>query len=53
MTSEFFALVKEKYDSGKWSEKMLRALTAAGRITAEEFEEITGEAYAPDQTGEG
>lgn len=53
MASEYFELVKEKYDSGKWGKKMLRALVAAGRITAEEFEEITGEAYAPDQTGEG
>lgn len=52
MASEYFALVKEKYDSGKWSKRMLRALVAAGRITAEEFEEITGEAYAPEQAEE-
>lgn len=53
MASEYYDLVKEKYDSGKWSQKMLRSLVAAGRITAEEFEEITGEMYAPEQTEEG
>ena len=43
--SEYYNLVKEKYDSGKWTKAMLRALVAAGRITAEEYEQITGEAY--------
>ena len=43
--SEYYDLVKEKYDSGKWTKAMLRALVAAGRITAEEFEAITGEVY--------
>lgn len=45
MASEYFELVKEKYDSGKWSRKMLRALVASGRITAAEYEMITGEVY--------
>ena len=43
MASECFELVKEKYDAGRWSKKMLRALAASGRITAAEYEEITGE----------
>ena len=45
MASEYYELVKEKYDTGKWSKKMLRLLVTNGRITAEEYEEITGEAY--------
>jgi len=44
--SEFFELCKAKYDAGKWTRAMLRALVAGGRLTAEEFETITGEAYA-------
>ena len=40
MKSEYFDLVKEKYDSGKWTKKMLRALVASGRITAGEYEAI-------------
>ena len=43
--SPYFELAKEKYDAGKWNEKMLRALVVAGRITAAEFTEITGKAY--------
>lgn len=46
MTSEYFELVKQKYDSGKWSKAMLRALVKAGRITADEYRYITGEVYA-------
>lgn len=46
MTSEFFTLVKAKYDGGKWNKTMLRALARAGRITAQEYLAITGEAYA-------
>ena len=43
--SVFYALAKEKYDAGKWTKAALRALAAAGKITAEEFWEITGEVY--------
>lgn len=43
--SPFFELAKTKYEEGKWTIKMLRALVAAGKITAEEFTEITGEDY--------
>lgn len=38
--SPFFALTKEKYDSGKWTDKMLAALVNAGKITEAEYEEI-------------
>ena len=38
--SEFYELVKEKYDSGKWTKKMLRVLAASGKIPEREFAEI-------------
>lgn len=43
--SPFFALAKKKYDDGVWPVSALRLLVQAGRITAEEFEEITGQVY--------
>lgn len=43
--STYYDLVKAKWDAGLWNEKMLRALVASGRITAAEFEAITGIAY--------
>jgi len=43
--STYYELVKEKWDSGQWNERMLRALVAAGRITSAEFEAITGIKY--------
>lgn len=42
--SKRFKMVKEFYDSGRWSKEMVR--NAVGRwITEEEFREITGKAY--------
>ena len=43
--STYYDLVKSKWDNHEWNEKMLRALVKAGRITAAEFESITGIAY--------
>ena len=42
MASTYFELVKRKYDNGEWTDKMLRALVKAGRITVTEYAEITG-----------
>ena len=44
--SEKFYLVKGYYDSGMWSNKAVRNAVKKGWITAEEYEEITGEVYA-------
>jgi uncharacterized XkdX family phage protein len=44
--SEKFYLVKGYYDSGMWSKKAVRNAVKKGWITAEEYEEITGEVYA-------
>lgn len=41
-----FELVKNYYDSGLWKKKAVRNAVAKGWITAEEYEEITGEVYA-------
>ena len=43
--SKKFEKVKGYYDSGKWSKSRVHDAVGAGWITAEEYEEITGEAY--------
>lgn len=40
-----FELVKNYYDSGFWKKKAVRNAVNKGWITAEEYEEITGEIY--------
>lgn len=44
--SEKFYVVKNYYDEGQWSKKAVRNVVKKGWITAEEYEEITGEVYA-------
>ena len=34
------------YYPEKWNKEMIRNLTAKGRLTPEQYEEITGEPYA-------
>ena len=43
--SKFFNIAKANYDSGAWNKAMIANLVVRGRITAEEYEIITGEAY--------
>jgi len=43
--SPWYEKAKAKYEAGAWTIAMLRALVAAGKITSEEFTEITGEVY--------
>lgn len=40
-----FELVKSYYDSGFWKKKAVKNAVVKGWITAEEYEEITGEIY--------
>lgn len=40
-----FEKVKKYYDSGLWNKTMVRNAVVKRWITAEEYEEITGEAY--------
>lgn len=37
--------IKNWYDSGMWSKSMVKNAVVKGKITAEEYELITGEAY--------
>ena len=45
MKSPKFEKVKSYYERGLWNLKMVRNAVIAGWITAEEFEEITGQPY--------
>lgn len=40
-----FEMAKAYYPE-KWNKEMIRNLTARGRLTQEQYEEITGEPYA-------
>lgn len=46
MKSPKFDLVKNYYDRGLWKKKAVKMAVVKNWITAEEFEEITGEPYA-------
>lgn len=37
--------IKSNYDKGLWSKAMVRMAVRKGVITAEQYQEITGEAY--------
>lgn len=43
--SKHFEKVKSYYDSGLWDEIRVRNAVVKGWITAEEYEEITGNIY--------
>lgn len=43
--SEKFELVKEYYEAGIWKKKAVKNAVKKGWITADEYEEITGEVY--------
>lgn len=40
-----YEMAKRYYDSGAWNKAMLKMLVARDRLTAQEYEEITGERY--------
>ena len=44
--SKYYNLVKKNYDNVFWSIDKVRDAVTKGWITAEEFQEITGEVYA-------
>lgn len=43
--SKIFNTARNNYKKGLWSKAKLQALVFAGALTADEYEEITGEAY--------
>lgn len=44
--SAAYTMAKRYYDSGEWSKAWLRMLVDRGRLTQDEYAEITGETYA-------
>lgn len=45
MASVQYRILKERYEQGRISERMLRNYVKVGRITEEEFYQITGIKY--------
>lgn len=43
--SKMYEKIKGWYDSGEWSKEWVRNAVVKGKITAEEYWEITGEEY--------
>ena len=43
--SKMYNQIKEWYDQGRWSKKKVADAVVKGKITAEEYELITGEVY--------
>lgn len=41
-----YDVIKKNYDKGLWSKQMVKVAVKKGIITAEQYKEITGEAYA-------
>ena len=46
MASRVFEMAREYYSNGAWTLDYLNALAKAGKLTAEEYREITGIALA-------
>ena len=45
MMSKWFKKIKEWYEAGYWTTGMVRNAVVKGKITADEFKEITGTDY--------
>ena len=43
--SRMFEKIKSWYESGIWSKEWVRNAVVKGKITAEEYQEITGEPF--------
>ena len=41
-----FATIKKNYERGLWNKVMVKMAVRKGMITREQYQEITGEAYA-------
>lgn len=40
-----FDMAKKNYDRGLWTDDMLRKLVVKGKLTTEQYKEITGKDY--------
>lgn len=45
MAQSIFDIAKREYDAGRWKKSRIAALVEAGKLTAEQYEEIVGEAF--------
>ena len=45
MMSKWYKKIKEWYKAGYWTAGMVRNAVVKGKITTDEFKEITGEEY--------
>ena len=43
--SKDFEKIKRYYDNGFWTKKMVKNAVVKGKITTEEYEDITGDPY--------
>ena len=43
--SAIFEKALKYYEEGRWKKSYIKALTRAGHLTLEEYQEITGEEY--------
>ncbi|MCR9040963.1 XkdX family protein [Bacillus sp. L381] len=48
MEMDWFTRIKDLYDSGLWTKKKVHDTVGVGRITPEQYKEITGDTYDPD-----
>lgn len=44
-----FNIIKRNYERGLWSKQMVKIAVQKGVITAEQYKEITGEAYVEQE----
>jgi len=47
---DWFATVKRHYEAGRYDDAAVEKFVVAGKITAEEYETITGETYGGSAT---
>jgi uncharacterized XkdX family phage protein len=40
-----FKMIKKNYDRGLWNKQMVKVTVVKGVITADQYQEITGEVY--------
>ena len=45
-----YEIIKANYDRKLWSKQMVKTAVQKGIITADQYEEITGETYLADNT---
>ncbi|WP_303984551.1 XkdX family protein [Niallia circulans] len=46
---DWFAIIKKFYTDGDWTKEQVAAAVVMGKITPEQYEEITGDKYEDDK----